>query len=72
VVSHRSEGGRGILDSKTGRGKYDMLYDRVVKVYTLTTLSHYLLLTSTFILNGTCWVFILEFYRLFLLIIVLT
>ena len=32
VVSQRSESGQGILGTKTGRGKYDMLYDVVYKV----------------------------------------
>ena len=31
VVSQRSEGGEGILEIKSGRGKYDMWYDWVVK-----------------------------------------
>ena len=31
VVSQLSETGQGILGSKTGRGKYDMWYDWVVK-----------------------------------------
>jgi hypothetical protein len=31
VVSQRSESGQGILDVKSGRGKYDVLYDVVCK-----------------------------------------
>ena len=38
VVSQRSEVGQGILGTKTGRGKYDMLYDVIVK----TLLSSYM------------------------------
>jgi len=31
VVSQRKEAGKGILGRKSGRGKYDMWYDWVVK-----------------------------------------
>ena len=36
VVSQRSETGQGILVVKSGRGKYDVLYDVVCKTVNVT------------------------------------
>ena len=39
VVSQRSEVGQGVLGRKSGRGKYDMWYDWVVKEFVSSCMS---------------------------------
>ena len=39
VISQRSEAGIGKLDAKSGRGKYDMWYDWVVKSFLSSCMS---------------------------------